>query len=374
MLANDISFEAISGLQTLLEALSKKVCKIVFIGNSVTAQKKGYRQYLSDLITQESKFQHNYINAGIGGVGSLASAFFVNDFVLRHRPDICFVECTVADIEGATPTHFIPDSIHGIIKKLKSQNIIICFLHLFNSNKSSIKVNHIISMYDGILAQYGVPSINIYQAFSKLIDSGEYRNDDLLFDGVHTTDFGARLTAKYIFDAFLNVCEFNVKLNSYPTASNRAHSILEFTEITKPDKCLVNASKNFSRNKFKNIISYIELKQDEFICFKVKEGALYGILLVIDQYSGVICIKYDSKQILVQTFDNWCDRERLQVLIFQEPISSNTSITITLSEFDSADRGANILPNNYIKKAESTKIVGLLNSIKNKPTELNLLW
>jgi lysophospholipase L1-like esterase len=270
MLANDISFEAISGLQTLLEALSKKVCKIVFIGNSVTAQKKGYRQYLSDLITQESKFQHNYINAGIGGVGSLASAFFVNDFVLRHRPDICFVECTVADIEGATPTHFIPDSIHGIIKKLKSQNIIICFLHLFNSNKSSIKVNHIISMYDGILAQYGVPSINIYQAFSKLIDSGEYRNDDLLFDGVHTTDFGARLTAKYIFDAFLNVCEFNVKLNSYPTASNRAHSILEFTEITKPDKCLVNASKNFSRNKFKNIISYIELKQEEFICFKVK--------------------------------------------------------------------------------------------------------
>lgn len=374
MLTNDILFVSRNGLPRLLEILSQKICKIAFLGNSVTAQRNGYRSYLSDLITNEFKPQHHFINAGIGGVGSFASAFFVDDFVLRHKPDICFVECTVADIEGATPTHYITDSIHGIIKKLQSQKIVICFLYLFNSSKSTKKCNQVISLYENVLSQYGIPSINIYQTFSNNVNFGKTTINDLFIDGVHTTDLGARLTAKYIFNGIKNICQLKTEENIWTDVIDQPHFKLEFTKIIKPEEWVIQSSKNISRNKFKGVISYIELKNSEFISFKVAEGAFCGILLVVDQYSGVISIQHNSNDILVQTFDNWCDKERLQVVILEQPIKYNTTITISLSEFDRADRGANIFPNIQVKKGTSTKIVGFLNSLDNRPDKINLLW
>jgi hypothetical protein len=374
MLANDKFFAERDGLPMLLETISQKACKIAFLGNSVTAQRNGYRTYLSNLINQQSKNQHVYINAGIGGVGSLASVFFVNDFVLRHKPDICFVECTVADVEGATPAHYILPSIHGIVNKLQSQNIFICFFHLFNSNKGILEVNQIVSIYDDILAQYGIPSINIYKAFSSLVEFEKNTNHDLVFDGVHTTDLGAELTAKFIFQAVLQICEYSPKKKRLKKESSPSNSKLEFTEIIKPDLWALDTSKIYLRNKFKGIISYIDIQKNEFICFKIKQGTLYGILLVVDKYSGVICINYGSNEILVQTFDNWCDKERLQVLIFEDPLHTNTEITVSLSDCDSAGRGANLLSNTHVKKGQSAKIVGFLTALNERPTETKYLW
>ena len=88
-------FQPRVGFQSFNTDLQTRACKIAFLGNSVTAQKEGYAYQLASQINDYFHPTHEFIFAGIGGIGSLASCFLIEDFVLRHQPDFCFVECTL---------------------------------------------------------------------------------------------------------------------------------------------------------------------------------------------------------------------------------------------------------------------------------------
>lgn len=105
------------------------------MGNSVASQKVGLKLFLKEKLDSISGFNHN-INAGLGGVGSIASYFIVGDFVIRHKPNIYFVECTVADIGSAMPISSIGSPIFGINKRRVATSVNIYVIHLYCSPMS----------------------------------------------------------------------------------------------------------------------------------------------------------------------------------------------------------------------------------------------
>ena len=84
---------------------------IAYLGNSLTVQKAGYRPALHQRLEQHWEAPLQQVNAGLGGVGSLACACLLDLLVQRHQPDLCLIECSAADMLGATsPAQIGPSS------------------------------------------------------------------------------------------------------------------------------------------------------------------------------------------------------------------------------------------------------------------------
>ena len=149
--------------------LYSQPCKIAYLGGSVTVQKNGYRPLLHHLICQITQQDHHAINAGIGGVGSIAHAFLLNDFVIKHQPDLCFIECAIVDGEGMTPRGQIQPSIESICLQLLQQQIPACFLQLFKSKHAIYYEEILAHEYRPIIHRYQVPEINLHRFFAKQI-------------------------------------------------------------------------------------------------------------------------------------------------------------------------------------------------------------
>ena len=374
MMADDY-FYSRSGLGLFHNELNQRTCKIAFLGNSVTAQKEGYKKYLSEKLDEESKQKHQYINAGIGGVGSLASAFLTDDFVLRYQPDLCFVECTVADIGSATPEQYISASVEGIVKKLLKKNIKVCFLHLYNSHTSEDRKNSIISLYEKIITAYQLPSINISKALSKMIENGEEIETEVVYDGIHTTPRGAAISAKLIYDAFYSICKQQFHQSLFTSeAENITNLPFEYTQIVLPNSSMIESPDSVLEKRFRSIIKYIEIKENAILRFVHDTGELVGVLIIADEESGVVSIETNSNTTLVQTFDQWCDRERIQAITLDQSVLAGTSISISLSVSEEGGRGANGTPNTFKKRGQSLKIIGLMVVFKNEPENKIGLW
>ncbi|MFM7023008.1 MAG: SGNH/GDSL hydrolase family protein [Flavobacteriales bacterium] len=343
------------------------------MGNSVTAQKEGYKKFLSESFDQSFSLQHQYINAGIGGVGSLASLFLMDDFVLRYQPDICFVECTVADIGAATPMQYIASSVEGIAQKLLSKGIYVCFLHLYNSHTSEERIHSITSLYEEIAEHYNLPSVNVGKAVNDLLQSGEYVSTDIVYDGIHTTLTGAQLTARFIFSALK---EMITKATGQHVLPQRAlfYPSFRYTQIVVPSVLMTDNSRECKQRRFRSIIKYLEIGEHNFLRFTPTDGSLVGLLVIADEESGVVAMESNARRVFVQTYDQWCDKERIQAIILDEICAVNTEFSISLSQREEGDRGANGPPNRMKKRGKTLKIAGLMVLPEKEPQNVNLLW
>ena len=88
--------------------------RIAYFGGSITTQ-KGWR------VASRLWLQEQYpaaaiaeINAAFGGTGSDLGAFRLSQDVLRHTPDLVFVEFAVND--GGRPPDLILRSMEGIVR------------------------------------------------------------------------------------------------------------------------------------------------------------------------------------------------------------------------------------------------------------------
>jgi hypothetical protein len=364
-------FKSRFGLQNIYQELSQRSCKIAYLGNSITAQKEGYKKYLSNHIDQSFNQKHFYINAGIGGIGSLATAFLVDDFVLRYRPDICFVECTVADMGDATPEEWIPSAVEGIVQKLITNNVKVCFLHLYRVMSDEVKQERILTLYEKIINHYQLPSINIGSVISLLINSNKYKNEDIVYDGIHSTPTGAQLNAKYIFSAFKEILKFEAQEKialpyiQYP---------FKHTSIVIPNSFMVIGNKSYIEKKFRGIINYIQLHEGSKLQYSTQDGIILGLFIVADEESGVIIIENQGKVTTVQTYDKWCDKERIQAVIFGDPVMASTQIRISISASEVAEQGANGTENKIKKRGITLKIIGLMVVLDNEPENKTRLW
>ena len=360
---------------SLTNDLTSRSCKIAFLGNSITAQKNGYTKFLQEKIDKISGLNHKYIHAGLGGVGSLASCFILDDFVIRHKPNICFVECTVADIGSATPISYIESSLSGIIEKLLLVDIKICFLHLYCSHTSLHKKKEVINEYEKIITYYGLPAINLNHKISNLINSQSIIEDDVLYDGVHTTLQGANLYASEIINVLFAKRErdllfgVNAEFKTLLTQKAFIHS-----QIVIPPYLLLDQSTDVNKCRFRGLIKYLKIKPHYIISYSQNIGKIVGFFIIADNESGVLFVQYSSQSIYIQTSDIWCDKERIQAVILEKPVLEREKLSITLTSNDIGSCGANGMQNLTKKVGISFKLIGLMVVSNVKPIKTFTLW
>ncbi len=355
--------------------LKSKSCQIAFLGNSITAQKEGFTLFLKEKLDSISGFKHSYINAGLGGVGSLASCFIVDDFVIRHKPDICFVECTVADIGSATPISYIESSISGIIEKLVYAGVKICLLHLYSSHTSLTQIKEVINLYDRVSTYYNIPSINLNQKISNGINSGDLRGEEVVYDGVHTTEQGAILYADEICQVifgnrgegsnFSGVISEDCNLNQKPFV---------FTQLVIPPQLSVDPSNEITKCRYRGLIKYIKVNPAFRITYSQDLGKIVGFLIIADDESGVLLVEHNSQKRLIQTSDIWCHKERIQAVILEKPICENETLTISLTFEENGTQGANGTINLTNKIGCSFKLIGLMLVLNEESLLKSPLW
>lgn len=352
------------------QKLFSQQCKIAYLGNSVTAQKNGYRTYLHELICKHTQQQHIAINAGIGGVGSLASAFLLSDFVLRKKPDLCFVECAIADAENATPREFIQLSIDSILWQLNKARIPACMLYLYKDKQPTYYRKILQQEYAPVTNHYNTSIIDIYPQMMELVNDQKYQSIEILTDGVHTTELGAILSAEFILKELFDINHLaKLKLDK----SYRQDSFL-YPQIIKPEVIGAENLGSFIRGKFKLIIPYLEISHGPTLYFTVKDGETIGILLVADNDSGVMDIRCKNFHHAAQVHDAWCSKARLQVLILPESIKANEAFSIKLSKNNIAKFSANLQSCPWKKIGTNLKIIGLLVNRSEDLLEPNFLW
>jgi len=348
-----------SGLGEISDALNAGSAKIAFLGNSVSAQKEGYSLYFQQNINNHFGHKFQFVNASLGGIGSLACSFLVDDFVSRHKPDLCFVECATADIGGATPLQYIGPAVDGIIGQLLSNNIKVCLVHLYRHKDDFLLEEKVIGLYEQVAKHYKVPSLNIHKAIAGLILDEGFVAEKIVYDGLHTTPDGAVLTAGLLFKAFVKFIQTNKSGQTADIAPVYVNCF-RYTNILPATPEMLSFPGAGLQGRYRGLILYLQIGHGNEITFIPENCELAGIMVIVDGGSGVVKVSSHGAISNIQLFDEWCGKERIQAIILDSPHKQGLPFKISLADNSSGERGANAAPNIHVKKAESLKVIGFL--------------
>lgn len=365
-------FQARNGFQISESDLNSRPCKIAFLGNSITAQKDGFAYQLAGKINAHFDPKHEFIYAGLGGIGSLASCFLMEDFVLRYKPDLCFVECTVADIGYATPNHYLRPAIEGIVQKLNSSSTKLCFIHLYSAHTPAERADEIISAYEEVMDTYRIPSIRVRELIKSELLRNSYKSTDIIYDGVHTTNQGALVYADAVMNAFLSI--LNVEKADIRPSNTSFTSIFRYTQIILPESLFLDHSIHLKKSRFRGLIKNFHMDSEYTFETSLEDGIIVGFFIIADECSGVLHITYGGHSLDVQTYDQWCDKERIQAVILEKPVQESQKLSISLSTLETAPRSANGTSNQFKKIGSSFRLMGLMVAYTHQPKKQLRLW
>jgi lysophospholipase L1-like esterase len=208
--------QARDGLGNVLAKLeARKDVKIAYFGGSITAA-SGWRVQTLKWF-QETFPQANVseIHAAIGGTGSDLGAFRLGHDVLRHKPDLVFVEYAVND--GGAPPQRIWQAMEGIVRQIWAADprTDICYVYTYRVGYEK-ELNEGLcpraaSAMEMLAEHYGIPSINVAIPVCKLQREGKlvFKSDEptpddvtrFSKDGVHPLTEGHQLYTDLIAKA-----------------------------------------------------------------------------------------------------------------------------------------------------------------------------
>ncbi|MCE5215538.1 SGNH/GDSL hydrolase family protein, partial [bacterium] len=171
-------FQTRGGLGNVLAKLQAgKEVRIAYFGGSITAA-NGWRpkttKWFQDTFPGAKAVE---INAAIGGTGSDLGVYRYEQDVLRHKPDLVFVEFSVND-GGADPLN-IWRAMEGIVRKTwqADPSTDLCFVYTFRVGYEKDLLKGMCPQAAGadeILAEYyGIPSINMALRTVQLAEEGK---------------------------------------------------------------------------------------------------------------------------------------------------------------------------------------------------------
>jgi hypothetical protein len=347
------------GLGALGKRLHAELCTIAYLGNSITAQKDSYRLLLHNNLVSHFRKIHKPVNAGIGGVGSLACAFLLDELVIRHQPALCFVECSAADSGGTTPSDAIGPAVEGIIRQLIAAGTGIIFLHMYRRSDMAIEKEKVLAIYETLADHYGIPSINLDLVISKQISSGNVHENEVFHDGIHTTFTGSVMMGQIIGSLVVNLAEqptdfepgFSGQLYELPYQHTMVMPVCE--KMKEFDSVLV-------KKRYRDILEYVELRLEEKLTVCAVDFHIRAILIVADADSGVVFVENEGIIQRIQTWDEWCFIPRLQAIIFDKPVHSGSTFRVWLSDSDQGEKGASGAKNHHIRVGKNLKIIGFM--------------
>ena len=292
---------------------------VAYLGASVTAQQDGFRPRLQGRL-EEVFASPRMITAGIGGVGSMAGLFLMDDLVLRHHPDLCLVEFLTADMIGYTPDALITDAVHGIAEKLLSAGCTPVFVYLNRGDLDPARRDRILEMWEGVAEALDVASIDVAPVMG---EAGSPQLAAVLQDPVHLASGGADLVAEAIFSGLTELSSTEA-----PEPRRTARRARFGQTLVRPASLADVRDPHAARQRhFRLVFSYIEIGRET--CFETKmHEELVGLVVVVGPGVGVIRVSDGSSAFELDLWDQWCTYDRLSAVVFPRPFAGGERITI----------------------------------------------
>jgi lysophospholipase L1-like esterase len=156
--------------------------RIAYIGGSIT-EAWGWRDLSRDWFAKEHpQTQVSQIRATISGTGAEFGACRLKDHVLRHSPDLVFVEFAVNGA-GATDQRAIA-SVEGIVRQIRRHDpkTEVCLVFAVSSGMlNHLKAGRspkVVENMKKVADHYGVPTIDFGPGIARLVEEGK-----LIFSG-----------------------------------------------------------------------------------------------------------------------------------------------------------------------------------------------
>ncbi|WP_098743260.1 SGNH/GDSL hydrolase family protein [Paenibacillus sp. EZ-K15] len=164
------------GLPNVIQKLENgETVTIVYFGGSNT-RSEGYRVMTADWLRgQYPNADIRSVNAGIDGTGSDLGCARLETDVLRHQPDLVFVEFVGND--GGVPES--KARIEGIVRQIRKRSRFIDILFVYTVKERDLPLFQSGEYQKGALMQeevadyYGIPSIHLGVAVSQLVSDGK---------------------------------------------------------------------------------------------------------------------------------------------------------------------------------------------------------
>jgi hypothetical protein len=304
---------ATGGLLGAAGQLAEGPATIAYLGNSITRQRDGYRLPLHALLNERFGHEHRAINAGFGGVGSVASACTMDDMVIRHRPRLCFIETLTGDMGVGVHTDTGP-ALEGMVHKLGAIGASACFLHLPRQGADFSDANPVARTHFALAAHYRIPIVDLAARLS-----GE--GSDYFRDGIHVTPEGGVRTARLIADALEPLFEV-----AEPELPGRPLYQVDYCgagiAAVLPAALRDPAAGRLGR--FRLRYPYLDFAADNAVRFRSEQAAVVGLFLVIGPHSDTVDINGQVHRLR----DRWCSYERIHALILPRAIEPGTAIEI----------------------------------------------
>lgn len=151
--------------------------RIAYFGGSITAQNGWRPQSLEYFRSLSPSRKADEIHAAIGGTGSELGAFRLEQDVLRHKPDLVFVEFAVND--AGTSPYRIRQSMEGIVRHIWKvlPETDICFVYTVTaSNIPDLlagRAKRSTSTMEEIADYYNIPSVSFEPEIARLLKAGK---------------------------------------------------------------------------------------------------------------------------------------------------------------------------------------------------------
>jgi lysophospholipase L1-like esterase len=181
--------------------------RVAYLGGSITAATDGWRSLTSAWLGRQfAPAAIIEIPAGLPGTGSNLGACRVGYDVLRHRPDLLFVEFAVNDINA--PVERVERTMEGIVRQAWRANPHMDILFVYTVSTPGLpdvqagKFPATARAMENVAAHYGIPSLHFGVEVARRIAAGElvFKDADapaaartFSLDGVHPTPAGHRV-------------------------------------------------------------------------------------------------------------------------------------------------------------------------------------
>lgn len=150
--------------------------RVGYLGGSITAAAGWRPKSLAWLQKEYPTAKLSEINAAIGGTGSDLGVFRVGQDVLRHRPDLLFVEFAVND-SGAAPER-IHQAMEGIVRQTwkACPAADICFVYTISEpalkDLQAGRCSRSATAMEQVADHYGIPSIHLALEAARRVSDG----------------------------------------------------------------------------------------------------------------------------------------------------------------------------------------------------------
>lgn len=362
---------------------NNQTVKVAYLGGSIT-QQPGWRVHSKEWMRNtypQAEFEE--IHASIGGTPSRLGVFRLENDVLKHDPDLLFVEFAVND-EGLSDNE-IYKSMEGIVRKTWRHNpkTDICFVYTVKLSMLEQLQNgyfpRTASLMEEIAEHYGIPGIHFGVEITRLLDDGKIifkgerpvnpQQKPMVFssDGVHPfPETGHKLYNEAIIRSFKkmddNADPYNHLLKEPFIENNYEHAALipVNRDMLQGTWSHVNdTARNFVRNlDQKSNLPALWYSDDagDRLTYTFT-GKLVGIYDVIGPDCGKIIVKTDDqpeKEIL--RFDKYTVYHRLSYFIVDDNLDQKThTVTITISN-DSVDKASILMENRRDKYRDNPRM------------------